>query len=165
MNHPLLLIDIDGVLSLFGFDPGRPPEGSFVSVDGIVHFLSAAAGQELIALSSEFELAWCSGWEEKADEHLPLALGLAAGLPHVSFEPTVGPNGDGRHWKLAAIDRFAGDRRALAWVDDAHDLSCQTWAAARPAPTLLVTTDPAIGLTEAHTHTLTAWARALTGRR
>jgi hypothetical protein len=32
MNRPLLLIDIDGVISLFGFDPGLPPPGRFVSV-------------------------------------------------------------------------------------------------------------------------------------
>lgn len=161
MNHPLLLVDIDGVISLFGFDPRHPPAGSFHSVDGIAHFLSAAAGRQLLALSSEFELAWCSGWEEKADEHLPFALGLPAGLPHVPLEHEG--DGDGRHWKLAAIDRFAGARRALAWVDDVHDVSCQAWAAARSGPTLLVTTEPATGLTESHTSTLTTWARSLCG--
>ena len=161
MNRPLLLIDIDGVVSLFGFDHRHPPPGRFVSVDGIVHFLSAGAAEHLMALAGRFELAWCSGWEEKADEYLPFALGLPAGLPHVRFEH----EGDagGRHWKLAAIDRFAGDRRALAWLDDGHDLSCDVWAAARDAPTLLVRTDPAIGLIRAHTATLTAWARAVSG--
>jgi hypothetical protein len=75
MARPLLLIDIDGVISLFGFDHRSPPEGRFVSVDGIVHLLSSAAGEHLLELSEAFELAWCSGWEEKADEHLPFALG------------------------------------------------------------------------------------------
>ena len=86
MNRPLLLIDIDGVISLFGFDLGDPPSGSFITVDGVAHFLSASAGQHLLALADDFELAWCSGWEEKADEYLPLALGLPAGLPHVGLE-------------------------------------------------------------------------------
>src|ERR1700733_4224555 len=131
MNRPLLLIDIDGVISLFGFDPGRPPVGTFISVDGIVHFLSSVAAEQLLALSDEFELAWCSGWEEKADEHLPFALGLPAGLPHLTFEPEAAR--DGQHWKLAAIDRFAGHARPLAWVDDAHDESCHIWASARDA--------------------------------
>jgi hypothetical protein len=171
MNRPLLLIDIDGVISLFGFDPGRPPAGTFVSVDGIAHFLSSVAAEQILALSDEFELAWCSGWEEKADEYLPFALGVPSGIPHVAMELQAGSergagNGDGsggadaRHWKLDAIDRFAG-RRALAWIDDGHDLSCEHWAATRGAPTLLVTTEPAIGLTSCHTDTLTAWARAL----
>ena len=39
MNRPLLLIDVDGVISLFGFDPARPPDGNFQNVDGIAHFL------------------------------------------------------------------------------------------------------------------------------
>ena len=46
------------------------------------------------------------------------------------------------HWKLEAIDEYAGDRPA-AWIDDSLDERCTTWADARPAPTLLVETDPA----------------------
>ena len=159
MNRPLLLIDIDGVVSLFGFDHRHPPPGRFVSVDGIVHFLSAGAAEQLLALAGRFELAWCSGWEEKADEHLPRALGLPAGLPHLSF--AAGSERPGRHWKLDAIDAFAGPGRPLAWVDDAHDESCRGWAAERGAPTLLITTDPAVGLTSTHADNLNAWARAL----
>lgn len=156
MNRPLLLIDVDGVISLFGIDPGDPPPGTFVSVDGILHLLSAVAAEQLLALGTEFRLVWCSGWEEKANEHLPLALGLPAGLPHLTFDG----DGDGRHWKLGAIERFAGDD-ALAWIDDTHDAGCHAWAAARGAPTLLVTTDPAIGLTKEHAAGLRAWAQSL----
>ena len=47
MARPLLLIDVDGVISLFGFDPGRRPAGRFEMVDGIAHFLLATAGQHL----------------------------------------------------------------------------------------------------------------------
>lgn len=160
MNRPLLLVDIDGVISLFGFDHGRPPDGRFVAVDGIPHFLSIEAADQLRALSEEFELVWCSGWEEKADEHLPLALGLPTGWAHLSFEDRV--DGDRRHWKLASIDRYAA-QRPLAWIDDAHDNSCHAWAASRGAPTLLVATRPETGLTAAHAAQLRAWARALAG--
>jgi hypothetical protein len=161
MKRPLLLIDIDGVISLFGFDHAQPPAGTYVAVDGIAHFLSTEAGEQLLALSDEFELVWCSGWEEKADEHLPFALGVPARLDHVTFEAEVGA--PGRHWKLASIDRHAGVQRPLAWIDDDHDASCHAWAAARPAPTLLVTTESHTGLTAAQTAELTAWARALAG--
>ena len=161
MNRPFLLIDIDGVVSLFGLDHRDPPPGRFVSVDGIVHYLSYGAAEQLLTLAQRFELAWCSGWEEKADEHLPRALGLPAGLSHLSFAD--GSDQPGRHWKLDAIDAFAGPDRPLAWVDDAHDESCRGWAAERAAPTLLVTTDPATGLTATHAATLNAWAGALTG--
>lgn len=161
LDRPLLLVDIDGVLSLFGFDPAFPPAGRFITVDGIIHLLSVEAGERLQELATEFELVWCSGWGEKADEHLPFALGLPAGLPHLSFDPQ--PGDGGRHWKLAAIDRFAGPERPLAWIDDAHDESCRAWAAARPAPTLLVETEPATGLTPDHAATLRAWATQLPG--
>jgi hypothetical protein len=157
--RPLLLVDIDGVLSLFGFDPVRPPAGRFVTVDGIIHFLSDDGGERLLALADAFELVWCSGWEEKADEHLPFALGLPAGLHHLSFAPAA--EASGRHWKLHAIDAYAGPERPLAWIDDGHDDSCREWAAARPAPTLLVPTAPATGLTAEHTALLWAWAADL----
>ncbi len=61
MNRPLLLIDVDGVISLFGFDPLRPRSGRLQLVDGVAHFLSATAGEHLHALSRSFELAWSSG--------------------------------------------------------------------------------------------------------
>jgi hypothetical protein len=159
MEPPLLLVDVDGVISLFGFDPASPPAGRFEMVDGIAHFLSATAGASLRALSEDFELAWCTGWEEKANEYLPLALGLPGPLPHVIFDPGTKP--PGAHWKLAAIDAYAGSSRALAWIDDAFDERCWVWAKARPAPTRLVETQPAVGLTTAEVDRLLAWARTL----
>ncbi len=159
MAHPLLLIDIDGVISLFGFDAARPPVGRLELVDGVPHFLSATAAQLLEGLSRQFELVWCSGWEEKADQYLPLALGLPAGLHHLTFADVEGPVG--RHWKLAAIDGYAGSDRAVAWIDDGFDDSCHAWAAARPGPTLLVATDPAIGITGEHARRLRDWASGL----
>ena len=157
MNKPLLLIDVDGVISLFGFDPHRPPAGRFEIVDGIAHFLSATAGEHLRELDGDFELAWCTGWEEKANEYLPLALGLPRELPLVPFDDCDRP--PSAHWKVAAIDAYVGAARPLAWVDDAHDDRCHAWAEARPAPTLLVGTEPAIGMTSGHVDELRAWAR------
>lgn len=157
MNRPLLLIDVDGVISLFGFDPAQPPEGQFLTVDGIAHFLSARAGEHLRRLSAAFDPAWCTGWEEKANEYLPHALGLPGPLPHVDLADAT-PEISG-HWKLAAIDVYAGPDRPVAWIDDAHDERCNSWAAARRAPTLLISTDPATGLTDEHVDELLAWAR------
>ena len=155
-SRPLLLVDVDGVISLFGFDPAHPPQGSWTTVDGIAHYLSQAAGGHLRALSDAYEPVWCTGWEEKANEYLPLALGLPGPLPVLSFDGALATTN--AHWKLAAIDSFAGPARALAWIDDAHDLRCDEWALARQAPTLLVGTDPAEGLTDEHVQTLLQWA-------
>ena len=162
MDPPLLLIDIDGVISLFGFDAAQPPPGRFLLVDGIPHFLSAGAADLIGALQEHFELVWCSGWEEKADEYLPLALGLPAGLRHLNFAPPgAADSGAVRHWKLEAIDAYAGPHRPLAWIDDQFDHTCHAWAQDRPGPTHLVATDPAVGLTPAQTDRLQGWARAL----
>jgi hypothetical protein len=203
--RPLLLVDIDGVLSLFGFPPGlgpgggfsaaqqggaavptapsaTAPEGRFHSIDGIPHFLSTTAARHLLELVSVFDLVWASGWEEKADEYLPHLLGLPRGLPFLSFRRAMGgmggvagetgvggKTGSGSeagsgaaitraHWKLEAIDAYAGPERPLAWIDDAFNDACTAWATARPGPTLLVPTRPEIGLTASEAAQLRAWA-------
>jgi hypothetical protein len=160
--RPLLMVDIDGVISLFGASPQAPetPEragGRLHSVDGMVHFLSATAAAHLLDLARLYDLVWASGWEERADEHLPRLLGLPAGLPHVSF--SAEPEGSSAHWKLEAVGRFAGER-PMAWIDDCFNEACHGWAARRAAPTLLVTTDPQRGLTVREAGLLESWARA-----
>ena len=154
---PLLMIDIDGVISLWGGPPLTQILGAFTLVDGIPHRLSRTAADLLAGLADVFELVWCSGWEDRADEHLPRLVGLGP-LPHLTFGPREGRE----HWKLAAIDAYAGPDRPLAWIDDDLPLPCHAWAAARPGPTLLVTTDPAVGVTAAHADQLRAWALAPT---
>ena len=103
------MVDIDGVISLFGVpdkdDTPDTPRGSLHAVDGTVHFLSATAAAHLLELSQLYDLVWASGWEERAEEHLPRLLGLPAGLPYLRFERE--PGNSGAHWKLEAIERFA----------------------------------------------------------
>ncbi|MDQ3631064.1 MAG: hypothetical protein M3417_07315, partial [Actinomycetota bacterium] len=113
-------------------------------------------GERLRRLDEHFELVWATGWEEKANEHLPLILELPfKQLPSLSF--------DGRavfgtaHWKLEAIERYAGDRPA-AWIDDNLDERCERWAMQRDAPTLLVRTEPATGMSDEHVEQLLRWA-------
>jgi hypothetical protein len=100
-------------------------------VDGLPHFLSDHAGDQLMRLARSFECVWCTGWEERAGEHLPRLLGLTgAAYPHLTFEGFDGQ--PGRHWKLDAIDAYAGEERALAWVDDGHDARTRAWAESGP---------------------------------
>jgi len=164
-DKPLLLVDVDGVVAPFGFDPNVRPEGRFLLIEGIPRFLSASAGDHLSRLAQVFEPVWCTGWEETANDYLPFELGLPGPYPVISFDGAAqGPGhngaGDGpRHWKLTAIDGHVGDR-PLAWVDDDHGNGADLWAAARAArsPTLLVTTEPAVGLEAKHVELLLAWA-------
>jgi hypothetical protein len=151
----LLFCDIDGVLSLFGFPAESVPEGTWAQVDGIAHLLSSQASRHLLDLSVHFDVMWCSGWEEKANEHLPRLLGLGP-YEHLSFprEP------EAEHWKLAAVERAAAGR-AMAWIDDDFNDACFAWARAREEATLLVPTEPHTGLTDEHAERLRAWAVSL----
>jgi HAD domain in Swiss Army Knife RNA repair proteins len=159
-NRPILFVDVDGVISLFGFAPGAEQlPGPLHWIDGIAHFIPEDVGERLVRLAESFELVWATGWEERANEHLPFILGLPfRDLPCLTF--------DGRavfgsaHWKLDAIAEYAGDRPA-AWIDDNVDDECEAWAEGRHAPTLLVQTDPAVGLTEEHVARLLAWKAEL----
>jgi len=156
---PVLFVDVDGVISLFGFRPDAPLPGNFHQVDGIVHCLSHRAGERLGRLAERFELVWATGWEEKANEYLPRLLGLSApALPVLTF--------DGRavwgtaHWKLSAIEEYAGDR-PVAWIDDSLDECCERWARERAAPTLLVRTRTGDGIEDEHVMRLILWADEL----
>jgi hypothetical protein len=159
-TQPILFVDVDGVLSLFGFTPDvRELPGPLHWVDGVAHCIPPSVGPRLATLADAFELVWATGWEERANEHLPFLLGLPFdSLPTLRF--------DGRavfgsaHWKLDAIEEYAADRPA-AWIDDNIDESCRAWAEGRSAPTLLVETLPSVGLVDEHVKRLLGWADEL----
>jgi len=157
-HKPLLLVDVDGVISLFGDGVDVRTDGAWVMVDGLVHFISQAAGDHLRELAHDFELVWCTGWEERANDHLPRVLSLPGPLPVLTFPAAPAT---AAHWKLGAIDAHAGPHRPVAWVDDALSPDCHEWACRRPGPTLLVPTDPARGLTAAEAGQLRGWAAEL----
>jgi len=158
-KRPILFLDVDGVISLFGFPSSDPPPGSFHFVDGVMHCINESCGPRLTRLSERYELVWATGWEEKANEYLPYLLRLEVSeLPVLTF--------DGRavfgsaHWKVGAIDEYARGRPA-AWVDDFLDEECERWAAERYEPTLLVRTESHIGLTDELVEGLIDWADSL----
>lgn len=161
MARPLLAIDVDGVISLFGFD--EPPDRSiarFELIDGMVHCISLGAGERLQRLSEHYDLIWATGWEDRANDRLPPLLGLPE-LPCLRFDGAA--RFGSAHWKLAPLDGYA-QSRPLAWIDDSFDQSCFEWARDRQdrgSPTLLVPTESQHGLEEAHAEALAAWARGL----
>jgi hypothetical protein len=160
MSRPILAVDVDGVISLFGFDEHEPPsreDARFELIDGMVHCISLAAGERLKRLGEIYELVWATGWEAKANDYLPNILGLPE-LPHLSFDGAA--RFGSAHWKLGPLDEY-GRGRALAWIDDSFDESCYEWAGAREEPTLLVPTESGRGLEEAQVEALTAWASSL----
>ncbi len=161
-DRPILFVDVDGVISLFGFAPNAEHmPGPLHWIDGVAHCIPPDVGQRLRTLAETFDLIWATGWEERANEFLMPLLGLAAReLPTLTF--------DGRavfgtaHWKVDAIDEYAGGRPA-AWIDDNIDETCLAWANERAAPTLIVETAPSEGLTDEHVAQLLRWADDLEG--
>jgi hypothetical protein len=161
---PILFVDVDGVISLFGF-PASAEElpGPFSWVDGVAHCIPPAAGERLVRLSETFHLVWATGWEHRANEYLPLILDLPfAELPSLSFGG--GAIWGSSHWKLDAISDYAQDR-PVAWIDDNLGPECQLWAVRREAPTLLVPTHPAVGMTDEHVEELLSWAAVVAPTR
>jgi HAD domain in Swiss Army Knife RNA repair proteins len=156
-TRPILFVDVDGVISLFGFVPGDGElPGPFHWIDGVMHCIPLDAGKRLMRLSERFDLVWATGWEEKANEYLPHILGLSEReLPCLMFQGRAVFGS--AHWKLDAIEAYAGDRPA-AWIDDNLDEACHGWSRSRQAPTLLVQTDSAVGLTDDHVEALLRWA-------
>ncbi len=151
------------MISLFGFPPDVDSlPGPLYQIDGMTHCIPGAVGARLITLAESFELVWATGWEERANDHLPFLLKLPfPRLPVLTF--------DGRavfgsaHWKVEAIAEYARDRPA-AWIDDNLDDTCRAWAEGRAVPTLLVETRPSVGLTDEHVAELTRWAQELDER-
>ena len=167
---PLLFIDVDGVISTYGFagnkgvpgnasPSGEIPAGRFHMVDGIVHHIGDGMDRRINTLLPHFESMWATGWGERANDHLVHLLNLPSELEVVEF--AVAPSTDGSgHWKLDSLTARAGDLPA-AWIDDGHNEACLEWAASRTASTLLISTDPFIGLTDDHVDELIAWAAGM----
>jgi HAD domain in Swiss Army Knife RNA repair proteins len=159
-RKPILFLDVDGVISLFGFPAGAGDlPGPLQWIDGVAHCIPPDVGERLVTLAERFELVWATGWEERANEHLPYLLKLPfRELPCLTFDGQAVFGS--AHWKVDAIDEYAG-RRPAAWVDDNLGEECRAWADGRSAPTLLVETSPSVGLTDGHVSTLVDWAERL----
>jgi hypothetical protein len=156
---PLLFIDVDGVLSTYDFAAEGLDPRHLHMVDGILHHIRPDMAVRILELLPHFESVWATGWGERANEHLVFILGMPGELEVVDF--AVAPSTDGSgHWKLEALTERAGEFPA-AWIDDGHNEACEEWALGRTAPTLLVSTDPFVGLTDAHVEELIEWADRL----
>ena len=156
-ERPLLALDVDGVISLFGFQrPMTEAPGRFHLIDGMAHCIPEGIGERLARVADHYEIVWATGWEDRANDRLPEILGLPGELPFLTFDGNA--RFGSAHWKLGPLEEHCRGR-ALAWLDDNLDESCYEWAERRSEPTLLVPTESPVGLTDAHVEAMEAWAR------
>ena len=159
-ERPVLLVDVDGVISLFGFERRSPPPGRLAVVDGLPHYLSEQAGVLLTRLAARSSASGARAGRTARPSTCPTCSASISRPSRTSPSRGARPRA-GRHWKLDAIDAHTGRERPVAWIDDGHDDRTRDWAADRPGPTLLVRTEPAVGITEDQVEELEAWAARL----
>ncbi len=151
MSRPIALIDIDGVIVLLG--PGQ--EETFeATVAGFPVTIAVAARERVQRIATVFDLVWASSWEHDGADQLGPLLGLED-RPFLSFQRDLHRRAASH--KLPAVKRFIRDR-PMAWVGDELSDDVVAWAAQRKHPTLLVPTDPRIGLTDEQTDELVRFA-------
>jgi hypothetical protein len=158
MARPYLLLDVDGVLNPLA--PKRPPGFLRFELSGFEVFLSKRHGTQLNALARWFDLVWATTWEHDAPLLIAPALGLPRNLPVIEFDR-------GRvdeTWKLHAVRDFVGDR-PFAWVEDELGPDAFSWAEQRESQTLLIQTDPIVGLIDEHFTRLESFGRSCVGEK
>lgn len=149
-------MDVDGVLCPFG--ALRDHTWNFHK--GYHVYTSSANTERLRALLVDFDIHWCTAWDQGAN----WVIGPLHGLPvlpvvDLKLDPLTGMQDHPIHWKQDAIESYVGDQPYAFVDDDIHDLSVQ-WAQERSktVPTLYLPVDHKIGLTDDHVKRLTHWA-------
>ena len=105
--RPLLLVDVDGVISLFGFAPHEQPAGRWAIVDGHPAPALPHRGRAPAPPGRALRPRLVHGLGGEGRRSTPARSGAPAGLPHLAFDRHAGRGMQG-HWKLAAIDEHAG---------------------------------------------------------
>ena len=165
---PLILVDVDGVLNA-----GRPGADGYrrrwVFPGGVPCRLSLnpVHGQMLseLAQAAQAELAWATYWRRRANTWIAPRIGLPS-IRHVPIASRV------RHarqwslgtWKAAHVAAWIG-QAPFVWFEDEPDVP--GYLARQPGlgPHLIVTVDPATGLTRSHIEQARVWLGELRARR
>lgn len=178
MSTPLLFVDVDGVINATPGNNGLPRKvaGNYVRTDVTAagstwpiwydpRVIDAVNG---LSRDGLFEVVWLTTWEQYARTALAPALGLddwpALNIPgNVGASrsvPFLSPTLGRPWWKTAAVKDLTADGRPYAWIDDELHRSIKNeLRAVRPAPSLLITTFPAVGMTLEHVEQLAGFAR------
>jgi hypothetical protein len=151
---PLILLDIDGVVSVSSGSLNDGWTGHTLIADGRGAYVEVRDDLPdlLVRLAATGDLTWASGWNDGAPVLFAQLLPWLGELPHLTFA-SAGKDVQ----KLPVVREAVGDR-AVAWIDDRIPDEAWEWAERRAAPTLLVPVDPQVGLGPDDVATVEAWA-------
>ncbi|WP_330437885.1 hypothetical protein OHB44_20410 [Micromonospora sp. NBC_00821] len=121
MNRPLLLLDVDGVLTPYGTP--QPPAGYtehhlFPGEEPVR--VNLTHGAWITEASAVLDIAWATSWNDEANQLLAPLLRIAP-LPVITMPPAPFHPSD----KIPAIAAYAQQRPA-AWIDDLHTPQAHT---------------------------------------
>ncbi len=156
-GRPLLFLDVDGVIALDPWLADVPSDQRYLRGFG-GSYIPDRAGELVCKLADRFDVVWATGWEQRANASLRSTLGLEQELPVLTFgrKAVYGS----AEWKIKRINRYARHRPA-AWIDDNLCGEHERWAQRRSEPTLLVATDPHVGICPEDVERLIEWADSL----
>ena len=150
-------IDVDGVISLFGFD--EPPAGVARPASSWSTAWSTASrcrrASACKPLGEHYDMVWATGWEEKANYYLPNVLGLPE-LPYLTFDGAA--RFGSAHWKLGASGRVLRGPRHWRGSTTASTRAVTSGRGSGEEPTLLVPTESDLRPRGGPTEALIAWA-------
>lgn len=159
MGRPMLFLDVDGVLNPFGpLCPAEFAEHDLFPGEEPVR-VNPEHGTWITELLGTFDIIWATFWNEDANR-------LLVPLLHIDPLPVLAmPSAPSRPSAKVPLIASCAGKQPAAWIDDAHPAEARTWSRARQAPTRLITTEPAVGLTRARVRQALGWARSLTALR
>lgn len=143
MVRPLLLLDVEAVLTPFDVDQSRP---GFVPVglypDEEIVSINPQHGIWVDELAARYEIVWASSWNDEANRLFAPLLDIDP-MAMLALPDGSAPGPDPA---LDVVARFVRGS-AACWIDDSHSPARHGWAEEREEPTLLLTATSATGLT------------------
>jgi hypothetical protein len=160
MSRPLILVDVDGVIAIpraYASYHGEAVLGGLT----VRVSCNPGAGQALLKLAEDTgaELAWCTMWEEWANEGIASILGLPP-LPVAQVrDPLSEPYWEhGRKFGLKATYVLPWARgRRFVWFDDDHGELREASRLMLPGQGLPVLVSPRAGLNPRHVEEARKW--------
>jgi|ERR1035437_1436543 hypothetical protein len=155
-QRPLLLLDVDGVLSPFDKN-GEIPEGFKMAETDVPYYLCLNKIHKIWIeeLAEVFDIVWATTWENMSNS----VVGKALGVREFPIMPL-------NHKKIHSVNKFWSiedyvEKRPCVWIDNSIWQFERDWAKGRHVKTLLIKTDPYVGLIREHVDKALVFAKSL----